>query len=68
MPLFIVRWRSWVMGLERRRNETELVDGWYRLEVGVMGLGSLKVLLLGQNGRLVNKRVERSKERKRDDL
>lgn len=56
------------MGLERRRNETELVDGWYRLEVGVMGLGSLKVLLLGQNGRLVNKRVERLKERKRDDL
>lgn len=50
--MLIVRWRSWVMGLEGRRNEAELVGGWYRLEVGMMGLGSLKVWLLGQNGRL----------------
>jgi hypothetical protein len=63
--MFIVRWR---MGVEGRRDETKLVMGLYRLEVGVMGLRSLKVLLLGRNARLVNKRVEGSKERKRDNL
>jgi hypothetical protein len=43
------------MGVEGRRDETELVKGLYRLEVGVMRLRGLKVLLLVQNARFVNK-------------
>jgi hypothetical protein len=33
------------MGVEGRRDETELVEGLYPLEVGMMGLRSLKFLL-----------------------
>jgi hypothetical protein len=53
------------MGVEGRRDETELVQGLYRLKVGVMGLRGLKVLLFGRNARLVNKSL---KIRKRYDL
>jgi hypothetical protein len=52
------------MGVEGRRNETELVKGLYRLEVGVMGLRGLKVLLLVRKTRLVNKKLKDEKSEK----
>ena len=34
-----------MMGVVGRKERTELVEGLYRLEMGVMGLGCLEVLL-----------------------
>jgi hypothetical protein len=68
LPFLFLGWRGWEMGVEGRRDETELVEGLYPLKVGMMRLRSLKFLLLVPNVNLMNKRIERSKEWKRDDL